>query len=1226
MKSKPLQKTLLWLVAMLTVQALHGQSEPATPLHEATVELAVASAPLRSVIREIERQTPYRFFFRDAEIATLNDISIAQGTHNLGQLLTTLLEGTGLHYSQMGASVLIQRSTAASPSSETGDRNGTMLPDQERINGRITDPEGAPLSGASVYHPASGTTAVTDAEGHFSLPLSLLEATTIVVSYVGFKPEEYLVSASTARPMAIVLSEETNVLDEVVINTGYQTLSKERSAGSFSKPELQVFNKRSGTMNVLERLDGLIPGLSLNAGATNGEFYPVSIRGLSTVNGASEPLYIVDGIAVPSLAMVNPNDVADVTVLKDATAASIWGARASNGVIVITTKKGPESGGRFQVEYDMFYSFRGKPGIDVFPTMTSSQYAQTMEQLYTMPGYVRDGATDWATINAPNATSGRNAILPHEYLLYGRAQEAPVGYRNTTLPELAAWDNLQQMKDLWYRNAALTNHTLSLSGRGERYGAYASLAYTGQQDATPGNRDQLYQLNARQDYQPHNRIGIYLITNVFYQERGAKRAIAPDSRFVPYALFEDADGQPFDHSWLYWSDALRQSYETQSEGLTDIGRLQLSFNPAHQFDSGHTHSSLLNSRILSGAQVDLWKGLRFEGVYGVDLANTQERAYDAASGFDGQVEIGKMTVTAPSVLSYLPTTGGTLQHINIQQRNWTIRNQFSYNNDWADGIHQLNVLAGAEYQRQTRAAVTNRLRGYDENLLTFKPIDYNTTSAGIANTIINTNATYRVNDQYNETYLDTRFRSYYANAAYTLLRKYTLNASTRFDQSNLFGKDISAQARPVWSVGASWLLSDEPYLQAVQWVNRLQVRATYGITGNSPAPGSGASYDILAPGFAFGVPAGSINATYINVPGNSRLSWEQTQNINAGVDFSLFGRRLSGSIDYYHKHTTDLLGYVPQSAFTGYPVVFGNSGVINNQGLEVSLQSRNVQTPDFSWSTQLTFARNKGKVVSLHTESPLVYASDIIRGASALYFDPANLGLVEGHQPFSLFAYRYAGLDGQGDPTIRLADGSTTKEPSVARIGDLVNAGSTTPLIRGGLSNFFRYRQFGLDVNIVYSFDFVLRRDVNTFYTDRATATNYSTGNLHQDFLNRWQQPGDEANTDIPAFDPAADRTSRTDLNYYTAADINVVRGDYIKLRDITLTYDLPASALGLARIKQLTLRAQLNNAMLWRANRHGIDPEFYNGMGARGTDYVTGIHRIPFNQRSFTLGAHLNF
>lgn len=1192
------------------------------------ITLSVKNVPLKTVLKKIREQTSYNFVFNERLTEGITVKNLQVNKSSVEEVLKQCLKDQPLTFSVIDHTVIIKPVTAAGKPASADEVAALSPAFSGEVKGKVLDEKGEPVPGVSVSVKGTSNGTATDASGSFVLngvsPDATLAFTSVNMNYTEVK-------VASQTTLVITLKPNITALTAIVVtaNTGYQTISKERSTGSFAKPDMEVVKARSGTMNLLQRLDGQIPGLSLNNG-TNSSYYPVMLRGITSISGATQPLYVVDGIPVDDLNAVNPNDVADITVLKDATAASIWGARAANGVIVVTTKKGSKNQDKLRVDYDVFYSFQGKPDINTFPRMNSAQYLQTMQELYNMPGYVRGGATDWKTITAPDQTRGTSPVLPHEYLLYGQTAWMPAFYQHKTLEEMATVNNLQQMKDNWYRNAMLNNHTVAINGSAGKYGVYASLSYTDNKNPTPGEKNNTYQINARQDYSFNKNLQVYLITNIAYNTTAARRSISPDSRFVPYASFLDANGQPQDMSWININDSLRNAYEQKSTGLPDIGQLNLSYNPSDNFHSGYTNANNQNNRLLAGVTLKLYDGLRFEGTYGGVLVNNQSKSFDAVTGYDGQLEIGKMTVTSPALKSFVPTTGGTYLTNNVQQKNWTVRNQLVYDNSWQNNRHQLTALAGTEIQQQIATGITAKVRGYDENLLTHKAIDYPSTGSGISNTIINTAATYKINDAFSEYYADTRFRSYYANAAYTFLRKYTINASTRFDQSNLFGTDVAAQAKPVWAVGGSWMMNREAFAADIKWLDRLQLRATYGITGNSPVPGSGGSYDILERGMAVGVPAGSVNTLQITTPGNSHISWEQTQNINVGVDFGVFNNRITGSVDYYRKHTTGLLGDVPQNPFTGYTSIYGNAGVINNAGIELRLNTINIDQKDFTWSTQLTLAHNKGKVVTLYTETPYVYASSLLRLLLPVYYKPQMIGLIQGYQPFSLLAYRYAGLDAVGDPQIKLADGTVTKTPGIAKVTDLVNMGSTQPLVSGGFSNNFRYKRFNLGVNMVYNFAFVLRRDVNDFFTGRMMTRNYISGNLHEDFQYRWKQAGDEAFTNIPAYDPAADRASRTDLNYYTAADINVIKGDYIKLRDITLAYDMPAGIVNRIRASAITFRVQMNNIMLWKANKYDIDPEFYSGMGVINSNtasgYVNGMRNVPFNQHSFTIGAHVTF
>jgi hypothetical protein len=475
-----------------------------------------------------------------------------------------------------------------------------------------------------------------------------------------------------------------------------------------------------------------------------------------------------------------------------------------------------------------------------------------------------------------------------------------------------------------------------------------------------------------------------------------------------------------------------------------------------------------------------------------------------------------------------------------------------------------------------------------------------------------TSSSFLVPDQYAETEQTVRFTSYYANGGYTYDKKYTVNASWRLDQSNLFGRDKSAQNKPVWSVGASWALGKEDFMTGISWLDRLTLRTTYGISGNSPDPGSAASFDVLSKTTnGFSVNPNSLN---ISTPGNKKLSWETTKTINIGIDFSVLKNRISGSIDLYNKNTENLIGYTPVNPFTGYANITGNIGSMNNKGLEFSLKTVNIQHDDFRWTTLFNFAYNKNKLTKYNALRTLSTASDIL-GQTYL----------EGYSAFSLFAYQFEGLDNLGDPQIRLKDGTITKSPNAAKIEDLKYMGTYQPVWAGGLTNVFEYKGFSLALNMVYNLGHMMRKDVNFNYANTRLipfSGSFNLGNIHEEFARRWKVPGDEAFTNVPSYVTSnAINSSRRNTDYYTRADINVLDASYVKLRDASLAYSLPKSVLSKLKVSNLTLRTQLSNVMLWKANKAGIDPEFQNAFGLNG-----GTRTTPFNQHTFTVGAHLTF
>ncbi|HSC40574.1 MAG TPA: TonB-dependent receptor plug domain-containing protein, partial [Chitinophagaceae bacterium] len=634
-----------------------------------------------------------------------------------------------------------------------------------------------------------GTTNITttDDNGYFILKGATHNGT-LVISGVTIQTYEIPVNGKDDLTTLVVKTKVAVGEVVTVISTGYQTISRERSAGAFAKPDMNTVRQRSTSMNILQRLDGLVPGLMVNLSPSSSQ-NPLLVRGVTSINGVRAPLFVVDGIQVNDVTAINPDDVADITVLKDATAASIWGARASNGVIVISTKKGGKSD-KLRVDYDGFLNFQGKPDISYFPVLSSKEFIQAAKEIFA-PTQVL-----WTSVIPATAD-------PHDQILYDQYRGLiSAATANAKLDSLSNINNVQQIKDLWYRNAMLTNHTVSVQGGGNVYSFYGSLGYTNTRNATPGSSDQTFRINLRQDFRFSNAIQCYLITNLTNNITSSKRYVAPDDRFIPYQLFRDASGNNLDFNPFYRIDSMRLVYQGKSG-------IDLSYNPLNETNYGDTKTDAFQTRLVGGATIRLFKGLRFEGVYGLIKNNNKITAYDDALSYTVRNEAA--TFTLPSTTGglptyYLPVSGGKYVVTNSNDRNWTVRNQLVFDTAWAGKKHQVTLLAGQEAQNQLTNTVVTTQRGYNRQLLTFASIDYNyLLITGVSPNTFGNRATL-VNDAWKETENETRFTSWYGNAAYTYNRRYTINGSVRADQSNLFGKDKSAQNRPVWSAGAAWLV------------------------------------------------------------------------------------------------------------------------------------------------------------------------------------------------------------------------------------------------------------------------------------------------------------------------------------------------------------------------------------------------------------------------------------
>jgi TonB-linked SusC/RagA family outer membrane protein len=1149
------------------------------------------NASLESLLKEIRTQSQYDFFY-DGKIVPKNKlVDVNLKNADINEALKKVLAGSVLTYTIEGKIVTIKKQSEPS----LLDRVISVFETID-VRGRIVDENGKPLPGASVFVEDTKIRTTTNEKGEFLLQ-NVSDNAKILIAYVGYQPLE----RTAARDLGTIkMQPSTGNLEEVEIkfNTGYEQISKDRSAGSFAKPDLKVMMDRSTSTNVLDRLEGLVPGLSNGSGGQGGG---MAIRGTTTLGSfnpqaaslvPSNPLIIVDGIEISynpdpnnpadnAISRLNMQDVEDITVLKDATAASIWGARAANGVIVITTKRG-KAGDKLRIEYDGYYAFRGRAQRDYLPLLNTAEFINTEKEIF---------AIDAAATTYANANTG-GILTPHRQILWDQQRGVlTAAQAQFKLDSLSQLDNWGQRDDLLVRDAGELNQTISISGGGKVHTFYGSINHVGTRNNTPGNDNNRFKVNLRNDLTIGTRFKAYLnadLTNTLTQSPGSVTTAVPR-----YQLYQDANGNPLTVNYAApWdisvSAAQLADYQTRS-------RINLQYSPLANMDTEYQKNNNFAARLVGGGTIDILKGLKFIGTYGYNITNNSGRQVYDESNWLVRRNVARFAVapTAASIPVYnLPQYGGRLNSSNSQDRSWTIRNQVSYAIDWSK--NQLTINAGQEATHRQDYTSTATYYGWDDQLQTSRPVDFQRLGTGING--VAGRATLGNNVGGREGIV-TRTSSYYATAGYTYARKYTLNASWRIDQSNLFGLDKSAQNRPVYSLGAKWALATEEFMRPITWLDALDLRLSYGITGNAPNVGVAASYDIMEPSDpddAVNIVTGS--GLVLAVPANNKLTWERTQVYNAAVDFSVLKGRLNGSIDAYFKNTSDLIGDLFTSPLTGYPSVIGNYGDMQNKGVDLSLTSVNLKTRDFQWSTNVNLGYNKNKVTKLNNTAPTT-GSDLV-STTILVDQPLYL----------LHAYNYAGLNAEGNPQARRADGSLTALPNVTLPEDILLMGLTQAPWNGGLINSFQYKNFNLGVNVVYSFGYKMSDPLNGLRTPLERVNN-----INAEFDDRWKVAGDESRTDIPKYVARSSEQAQRFTGYYTNANTRILDASYAKIRDITLSYDLAQSIVQKINVQGIRFRFQLSNLLIWTANDKFYDPE-------------NGTSRSRPAQGTVTLGAHVTF
>lgn len=1149
---------------------------------------------LQKVFREIYRQTGYQFFYEDALLDKAGKVNISVKGKSIEETLTQIFMSLPLSYSINNKTIVVSPIKNALNFEKKDEKMEKILANP--IKGKITNTAGEPMIGVNVTTSSSQKGTVSDINGNYSLEAEA-DDKSLIFSYIGYITRTVNIDGQTI--MDIILQEEPFVLQEVnIVATGYQRLSKERSAGSFSMIKSDDFNVKSNSMSVIDRLEGLVPGLAVNYGRNSEKFL---IRGLTSVNASRSPLIVVDGVPIfdgsTLTSLVNPDDVESVTILRDATAASIWGAAAANGVIVITTKKGKISTApqKIQVNYNGFVSYRGIPDLDYYNLMNSNQLVQAGKDIFDVTAF------PWSVVTTAASNNSTPIVTPHEQVLYDLSRKligADVAQQR--FDSLSGLNNRDQLQSFLQQPSKLSNHSINFNGGSTFHSFYGSVAYTRDENFSKNNLDR-YQLNLRQDFIFSDAIRLDITTNIAYENND--RFLLTDfpgtvNTLLPYAMLSDNGDNPLSMAYLTRHQPFRSISENQS-------RINLDYVPL--LEPGYTKngSSTLSTRLNGGLTVKILKGLTYEGRAQYQRSTLDSYDYYDQNSFrvrNERVFFTQAPATATGNPTYfLPVTGGHYLTNNNTQYAWTARNQLLYENN-KNTDHQLNLLVGTELRADFSSRLGTFKRGFDFQTLTYSYIDEQFLgSTGVTNPVnflpSRTINILNVNQHtYNE--VEKRFFSIYGNSGYTYKGKYTLNASIRMDQSNLFGSDPAAQYKPVWSIGGAWNISKENFFSTTI-LDLLKIRATYGLSGNAPVPGQGGPFDIIGARNS-AIFAGLGTGYVIFTPANDLLTWERTKTINFGVDFSLWNQRLSGYVDVYDKLTTDLLGFVPIDPTTGFSYAYDNLGSLKNKGMEIQLNSLNIKGKDFSWRTVFTLSKNSNEILSLKRSSALTF-NNKISGVQ-----------IEGYSAYPLFGYNNIGLDKSGNPLALSATNDTLKLANQIKIDDPVYSGTTQPLWYGGLTNQISYKNVSLSFLVVFNLGHQMRLDVNRFYTGRLLT------NIPTYFENRWKKEGDELNTDIPKY-IANTSTSSTqrNTNFYTQGLSNIASASYAKLRDLTINYQFGKNIAHKLSMRDLTIYGQVNNILLWTKNRSNIDPEYY--------DYQQGV-RLDRMPAFYTFGLRASF
>ncbi len=1042
---------------------------------------------------------------------------------------------------------------------------------QVTVRGRVLSEDHQPLPGATVKLSGTAAGAHSDTRGLFSLSVPRKQGM-LEITFTGYVPR-YVDITDTATLTAIILTPDESQLKEITVSSGYQQISRRQATGAYGTVSKALIERNPAT-DITARLDGITPSLAFDNRVPGQQ--QLSVRGRSTILSDNSPLVVVDNFPYEGdLHDLNPNDVENITVLKDAAASAIWGARAGNGVIVVITKHGKYNRPA-NISFNSSWTAGMKPDLFYNPAFISSAGFISVEQQLFKSGYYSAAENDPA----------KPVLTPAvELMIQNRDGQLTDADLQTKLAALSKTDVRNDFTKYFYRKSLSQQYSLSLDGGGERYNYLISGGFDANRANLAGNSDNRYTLHAVSNFRLLKNLTAgadisYTSTHAVTGNPGYTQVNSGGGKALyPYAQLADGAGKPL---------AVAKDYPLSFTSAAPAnGFLDWQYKPLAELALADNASGSNDVRLKFNLKYDIFRDLSAEALYQYQHADRNGSFLYSKDTYYTRNLINEFTQPGNQ---YIVPDAGILdsQHGSLDARSG--RFQLDYGHRFGER-HQLSALAGAEVRDSHTRSATARLYGYDPDILISQPVDYTTyytvSPSGFSQTI-----PYAANlgDQ------TDRYVSAYLTANYNYAGRYFLSASARKDESNLFGVNANQKGVPLYSFGAAWEASKES-LYHLEWLPYLKLRATYGVTGNVNKTVTAFTTAVYASD-----PYTNQPAAIILTPPNPGMHWEKVKTLNLGLDFETKNKRITGSFDYFTKKGTDQIGSVALDPTTGFFVSDRysyslNSSSIAGHGLDLELNTINTRGA-LSWQTRFLFSYVTDKVTKYQYTSPV-----------SAYVSP-NSPPIAGRPVLGIYSYRWAGLDpATGDPRVYL-NGAPSKDYAAiaanATVKDLVYNGPALPPIFGSVMNTVTWKQFSLSANITYKFGYYFHRSSISY----ADLINNWSG--HRDFEQRWQKPGDEQHTNVPSLSLTGDGARDA---AYLGSGVLVDKGDNIRLQDIRLAWTFGKLPNHRLPLKDLTIYGYASNlGLLWRANKDGLDPDY-----VYGTSAVQPVH-------TYSLGIRAHF
>lgn len=1187
---------------LLILFSIAGFIHVSAASYSQTVTLSGNGISLADVLRAVRQQTRYAVFVNMDYLDKTKPVTVNAQDMPLADFLDMVLKDQPLSYSMDDKTIFISRkSTDVSSQMEITRHPELDSGTQQPLTGRIVDSTGTGIRGVTIRVVDAKRGTFTDAEGRFSLAVN--EDDVVSVSAVGYFGLKFKVDTdlkavfvssdlpasagvntgsryipnerdkksfvqNTDKGLLITLVPSISFLDdvEVTVNTGYEFIPKERATGSFVLIDSALLNRTVST-NIIDKIKYVSSGMLAIPAANRVANDPeISIRGRSTIFANTNPLIVVDGFPYDgNINNINPFDVESVTELKDAAAASIWGVRAGNGVIVITTKKG-KFNSKLKSTVSSSITIGKKPNLFYQKQLSSSDYIDIEEYLYKQGAYSYPLSTSYLVIS------------PVVQILQDRTEGKISDVEaNSKINILRSTDVRNDIKKYLLQPSINQQYSFNISGGGEFNQFYLSAGYDNNVGTSISDKYNRFTLNANNTANWINN-KLQLNTGILFVHSNQRSNINNYSAIYPYESIVDNKGQAL---------ATTKDYRLEYvDTLSNTGLLDWHYRPYDERRSNY-NSAIDDYKINAALKYQFITSLSFSISYQYERGLVNQLTNYPVSSYYTRNLINSFSIIDPStslIVNQLPN--GDIRYNSQQEFSANYgRAQFNYEKNISDR-HYINAIGGFEIRNLLSNSNGRSIYGFNFNNYSSADVNYLEDYQQFV-----TGGSARIPNYNGQTYSIDRFYSYYINASYSYLARYTFSLSGRKDESNLFGVKSNQKGVPLWSAGIKWDLSDEKFYKS-KLFSPLKLKFTHGYNGNIDRSVSAFVTATTGTSSDNGINRFGNYYTQIVNPPNPSLEWEKVNMSNIGVETGI-GKNIFTSLEYYIKKGENLIAFTPNAAQTGVVLIKGNAANLTTKGIDITLNTNNINRK-IKWTTNFLFSYVTDKVTKYKIASP---SNGYTAGQN--YNNP-----IVGRPYSSIFSYKYAGLDSAGNPQGYLNGKISTDYISISQsnnINDLAFNGQATPQMYGGVRNTLQYKGIEFSINVIFKFKYFFRR------SSLQSSGIYNGDFREDDYKNRWMKPGDELKTYVPSlvYPPNPSRDG-----FYQYSSVLIEKGDNIRIQDLKLGYNIVSKNRDKFSTIQIFVFAN-NLGIIWKATKTSLDPDYIN---------------VYPNPVSFSVGINANF